>query len=281
MAIRFRCKNCKQLLSIATRKAGQVVRCPACQAALSVPRLEDLAPKKPDETKTEQPKQPAEADAAAPPSPPVSEPSTPSAAEETTPPPPTAEETAPPPAAEETVSPEPVSEETVPSPPPAAAGVAAAAAVPSAELDEDEGFSLRGAETEFEEMDLTPMVDVTFLLLIFFMITASFSLQKTIQVPPPDPDEQGAAQAMTMQELEKDSIIVEIDDKNAIVVDDEPLGDPEELVEKLQDKMRAELKTELVLEADERALHEYVVIVVDAANEVGMQRIRLATRSAN
>jgi biopolymer transport protein ExbD len=33
------------------------------------------------------------------------------------------------------------------------------------------------------ELDMTPMVDVTFLLLIFFMVTASFSLQKSIQMP--------------------------------------------------------------------------------------------------
>lgn len=33
------------------------------------------------------------------------------------------------------------------------------------------------------DLDMTPMVDVTFLLLIFFMVTASFSLQKSIQMP--------------------------------------------------------------------------------------------------
>tara|TARA_R110002111_G_scaffold250210_1_gene314412 strand:+ start:132 stop:608 length:477 start_codon:yes stop_codon:yes gene_type:complete len=34
-----------------------------------------------------------------------------------------------------------------------------------------------------QEMDMTPMVDVTFLLLIFFMVTAAFSLQKSIEMP--------------------------------------------------------------------------------------------------
>ncbi|MEE2934882.1 MAG: biopolymer transporter ExbD [Planctomycetota bacterium] len=34
-----------------------------------------------------------------------------------------------------------------------------------------------------EEMDMTPMVDVTFLLLIFFMVTAAFSMQKSIEMP--------------------------------------------------------------------------------------------------
>lgn len=41
---------------------------------------------------------------------------------------------------------------------------------------------------EHGELDMTPMVDVTFLLLIFFMVTASFSLQKSIRVPQQNSD---------------------------------------------------------------------------------------------
>lgn len=40
-----------------------------------------------------------------------------------------------------------------------------------------------------EEMDMTPMVDVTFLLLIFFMVTASFTLQKSMDLPTKTQDE--------------------------------------------------------------------------------------------
>ncbi len=50
--------------------------------------------------------------------------------------------------------------------------------------DEDEdGEVLKKSERPEEEIDMTPMVDVTFLLLIFFMVTAAFSLQKSIQMP--------------------------------------------------------------------------------------------------
>jgi len=40
-----------------------------------------------------------------------------------------------------------------------------------------------------DELDMTPMVDVTFLLLIFFMVTASFTLQKSIPQPPAASDD--------------------------------------------------------------------------------------------
>ena len=63
-----------------------------------------------------------------------------------------------------------------------------------------------------DDMDLTPMVDVTFLLLIFFMITAAFALQKSIEVPPVQDDD--AAPTQTVDDLEKDSIVVRIDGDN-------------------------------------------------------------------
>ncbi len=146
------------------------------------------------------------------------------------------------------------------------------------EPGEDDDFVLRGAESELDEMDLTPMVDVTFLLLIFFMITASFSMQKSLEVPPPDPDQQGAQQTMqTLEEYEEESIIVQIDDQNVISVDYEPLADPRDIVGALEDRRLEADKYEIVIEADARALHETVVIVIDAANAVGMQKIRVAT----
>ena len=64
-----------------------------------------------------------------------------------------------------------------------------------------------------DELDMTPMVDVTFLLLIFFMITAAFALQKSIEVPPTD--DQEAAQAQTEEDFEEGSIIIRVDSDNS------------------------------------------------------------------
>lgn len=245
MAIRFRCHGCKQLLSISDRKAGQVVRCPACSTELQIPSLEEVT-EEPVETPTPPPEEPADvagdelpADAA---SSPVAEVQ---------------------PVTESVAQPADVSQQ-----PPS-----------RHDEDEDDGFVMRAAETEFEDMDLTPMVDVTFLLLIFFMITASFSLQKAIQVPAPDPDEEGRTQNITIADLEEDSIIVEIDENNAIFIDDDLLSDPSSLVETLRDKMNSERKGELVIDAHEAAFHETVILVIDAANEIQIQRIRLVSRS--
>ena len=107
----------------------------------------------------------------------------------------------------------------------------------------------------------------------------SFALQKSIEVPAPDPDKKGAAQQLQiLEDLEGTSIRVQIDAANTILIDDEPLADPARLTDALKDKMRKEQKTEVLISAHAASLHRSVIAVIDAANAVGMQKIRLVSR---
>ncbi len=63
-----------------------------------------------------------------------------------------------------------------------------------------------------DELDMTPMVDVTFLLLIFFMVTAAFALQKVLEVPPVSDEED--VSITQVEDIEKDSIVLRIDADN-------------------------------------------------------------------
>jgi biopolymer transport protein ExbD len=145
--------------------------------------------------------------------------------------------------------------------------------------DEETAWTIRRRRNPDDEMDLTPMVDVTFQLLIFFMVSASFSLQKTIEVPTPDPNQQGATQQMqTLEDLQGTSIVVRIDAGNNISIDDEPLSDVTRLTDTMRDKMRREQKTELLVTAHSQSLHRTIIAVIDAANDIGMQKIRMASQ---
>jgi biopolymer transport protein ExbD len=146
--------------------------------------------------------------------------------------------------------------------------------------DDEPVFSVRKPETEFEEMDLTPMVDVTFLLLIFFMITASFSLQKIIPTPVPDPNESSASQPIQQQEdiLDK-SIMIEIDNENKISLDDEPIPDENMFPDRLQQAMSKDKKSEILVTVADKALQGTVVFVLDTANDLNVSKIRLAAKS--
>jgi len=141
--------------------------------------------------------------------------------------------------------------------------------------EEDEGLSIRRPETEFEEMDLTPMVDVTFLLLIFFMITASFTIQKVLRFPPPEPEEEGVSQTVKkLEDIEKDSVLVEIDENNQIVVEDEPVTDRSQLQSVIVKFMGEKDTNELLVKEHYYASHEMMVVVKDAASAAGIQKFR-------
>jgi biopolymer transport protein ExbD len=140
---------------------------------------------------------------------------------------------------------------------------------------------------EDNDMDMTPMVDVTFLLLIFFMITAAFALQKAIEVPPASSD--AAAPAQAVEELERDSIVVRVDGDNVYWISS-PVWQEEQRAPSETD-MRAKLRQAregrggkygagpsiLLVQANGDATHGRVVAALDAGSAVGMEEIRLMT----
>lgn len=269
MAIRYRCPQCNQLLSIASRMSGRRVPCPICGTETVVPVEEELQSAEEPAGGTEKEEADETADRRS---------------EERSPQPDAHDESTRPQVASDSAADGGPFGRVAPAEPAAHGnavsrqGSGVAAATRALGGDESEGLVLRKPETELEGIDMTPMVDVTFLLLIFFMITASFSLQKTIQVPPPDPERQGAVQSLqTLEDLELTSVIVQIDEHNTIFVDYDAIDDRSSLPDLLRDKLLTDQKTELVLQADPRAFHETVVAVIDAANEVQFQKIRLAT----
>lgn len=270
MPILFRCDHCRQKLSIPSRKAGKTLKCPKCAREIVIPIPEaKLADEEPVVSGKESELAPTREM-------PASERE--KLEEDDKGWEPTRE------LAEKNLA----NQETAPIPisaGPVLGGMAEPPRFPPQTAarpeGEEEEFELRRARTELEEMDLTPMVDVTFLLLIFFMITASFSLTKTIETPAPDPDKQGAQTLQNLEELEKTSITVRIDEQDNITIQDHdkydttPI-DPGDLELVLGDMLRTEQKNELIIQASAQCRHEAFVNVFDAGTGSGMQKIRLA-----
>lgn len=146
-----------------------------------------------------------------------------------------------------------------------------------------EAVSFPRMEPPEDVMDMTPMVDVVFQLLIFFMMTAAFSLQKSLEVPPPDPTEE-TAQSQTLEELENenDFVIVRIDREDVVTVEGQDAPSEQDLLTKLREARNgaggaAASRSGMLVLADPACRHETVVRALDAGNAVGMERIRLAT----
>jgi biopolymer transport protein ExbD len=141
--------------------------------------------------------------------------------------------------------------------------------------DEDAEFAIRKPETEFEDMDLTPMVDVTFLLLIFFMITASFTIQKVMSYPPPEPEQEGVSQVVQkLEDVERDSVVVEVDENDQVTVENQPVGDRSQLEGVIGQFMGQKKSTELLVKRHYYSSHEMTVAIKDAATAAGIQKFR-------
>ena len=132
-----------------------------------------------------------------------------------------------------------------------------------------------------DELDMTPMVDVVFLLLIFFMVTAAFSLQKSLHIPTPEEDETAAA-TQTMEQLESDNIIIRIDGDDTVWVNDSEAPSEQEILVKLREAKEgipgssSKGLNSLMVFADGNCRNETVVMCLDAGNAVNMEKVRLA-----
>jgi biopolymer transport protein ExbD/ribosomal protein S27E len=90
------------------------------------------------------------------------------------------------------------------------------ATAPAVEDEEDDPMPAK-LQASDGELDMTPMVDVTFLLLIFFMITAAFSLQKSLESPRQQSD-QASSQQKEQEEEELDLVTVQINEYGSYLV---------------------------------------------------------------
>jgi biopolymer transport protein ExbD len=145
-------------------------------------------------------------------------------------------------------------------------------------LDEDAEaaeFTLapQGGKEKEEDLDLAAMVDIAFQLIMFFLVTAASVYFKSMEIPPPDPDQtkqaNQAPQPRTLDELKDDNIIVEIDARGQLMVDHEPIP-VANLIPKLRAARDLNGRTTMLLMADLTTPHRNAVLAYDAANEIGL-----------
>jgi len=124
------------------------------------------------------------------------------------------------------------------------------------------------AEEEDNEINLTPMLDVVFIMLIFFIVTASFIKEAGIQVERPD--------APTAEKQEDAAILIAISANDEIWIDRKEM-DPR-AVRGMIERLHAENpKGSIVIQADEDSTNEMLVIVMEAAKQAGVANVAIAT----
>ena len=131
----------------------------------------------------------------------------------------------------------------------------------------------RSGPTTVEELDLAPMVDVAFQLVLFFMVTATTVLYRTLEIPKPSTEQAptAVAQGRSLEELKDDYILVEIDPSGSMKIDREPVAaDMETLIERLRSTREKTHRKAMLLSADYTTRHRNCVLAYDAAIDIGL-----------
>ncbi len=117
-------------------------------------------------------------------------------------------------------------------------------------------------------LDLTPLIDVVLMLVIFFMLTTTFVLAPGIQVDLP--------QGSSAQKPRESDVIITVTQDGAVYYQDAQVS-LETLRAALQRARHAQPGIRVVIKADTHVQHGRVVDVMDMAKLVGIQRLAIAT----
>lgn len=123
-------------------------------------------------------------------------------------------------------------------------------------------------------VDLTPLIDVVFLLLIFFMVSTTFIRETQLKIDLPEADGE-------LQEIDDEVIEISIDRRGDYAVNQRLLVNTElttlrrALVEALGERPPS---MRVIITADANTSHQAVVRAMDAAGQVGLSRVSITTR---
>ncbi len=119
------------------------------------------------------------------------------------------------------------------------------------------------------QLNLTPLIDVVFLLLIFFMVTTTFNKDTQLQIDLP--------KVATQQLSDSEAIQVFVNRQGQIALENELLLNTSALT--LTDAIKAHAKYnpqgKVILSADAQAPHQMVVRVMDVAAQLGYQQVQI------
>ncbi|MBT8147318.1 MAG: biopolymer transporter ExbD [Gammaproteobacteria bacterium] len=126
------------------------------------------------------------------------------------------------------------------------------------------------------DINITPLIDVVFLLLIFFMVTTTFTRETRLMVNLPEAD-------AASSEALPDQIEITVSRNGAYTINGRPLVNSEidTLMQGLELATQNDKSIPILLIADAEATHQSVVTAMDGIGQLGFTRLSIATQRPN
>lgn len=133
-------------------------------------------------------------------------------------------------------------------------------------------MKLSSQQSQEPDVNLTPMIDVVFLLLLFFMITTSFVRESALQIDLP--------QATGEQTEHQQPINIVISADGEVRVNETPVAEMTDAVMRqvLTEAAGDRDDPQIVISADAESAYQHIITAMDNAQQLGYHRITLATR---
>ncbi len=137
-------------------------------------------------------------------------------------------------------------------------------------------MNMRPRRPEPPRVDITPLIDVVFLMLIFFMVSTTFDKQSQLKVDLP------SAETVERNEPQPDKIEVTIDAQGHFYVNEKELvsHDAPTLRRALEKIADGHLDIPVIVTGDRKAPLQAMITVMDVAAQLGMSRLSVTARGA-
>ena len=125
----------------------------------------------------------------------------------------------------------------------------------------------KSGQEEAGEIDLTPMLDVVFILLIFFIVTSVFVTEAGIEVSKPE--------ASTVEDTSGDLILIAVGGSGDIWIDGDQI-DPRFIRSRFELRLADAPNSAVIIQADQNSNNEQVMLILAAAREANIEDVSIS-----
>ena len=125
----------------------------------------------------------------------------------------------------------------------------------------------KSGQEEAGEIDLTPMLDVVFILLIFFIVTSVFVTEAGIEVSKPE--------ASTVEDTSGDLILIAVGAGGDIWIDGDQI-DPRFIRSRFELRLADAPNSAVIIQADQNSNNEQVMLILAAAREANIEDVSIS-----